>query len=297
MIELADPTGCAVAKVSARAAALRTLSVDSVMLVEPTAHRVDPPGMSGAVLIPWPNRVEDGVWRHEGRLLRLPVTEPELGHAIHGLLTGVDFDVVEEHGDSVLLGTDLDATEGYPFPLRVTVRYHMLPDGVTAQIEVTNLGRAPAPVAAGVHPYLRIGGWPSSELTASIDADYAWELDSRHIPRTRRDLGAAGRSARGPHRVGDAPGHILYERLSDDAEPVIHKLAAPDGRTVELRADPTMRWTQWYVAPALDTADGPRLAVAIEPMSAPPNALRSGQDVRVLDPSRSACWGWRIRLR
>jgi aldose 1-epimerase len=297
MIELTERSGRATATVAERAASLRGLVVDGTELVEPTAHREAPPGMSGALLAPWPNRVEDATWRHEGRLLRLPVNEPELGHAIHGLLTETDFAVAETHPDRVVLVAAIAPSPGYPFALAVRVDYALAADGVDSTIELENTGAVAAPVAVGAHPYPRIGGWPADELVVALDADYEWPLDARHLPAGRRGILGTPRDVRRPHAVGAAAQHAVYERGAESGGRLVHTVAAADGRVVEVHACPELRWTQWYVEPALDTSAGPRRAVAIEPMSAPPNALRTGVGLRRLEPGERAEWSWGIRLR
>ena len=40
----------------------------------------------GQVLLPWPNRIEDGTYEFEGRRHKLPLNEPDRRNAIHGLV-------------------------------------------------------------------------------------------------------------------------------------------------------------------------------------------------------------------
>jgi aldose 1-epimerase len=40
----------------------------------------------GQVLIPWPNRLQDGSYEFNGRRYQLPLNEPEHRNAIHGLV-------------------------------------------------------------------------------------------------------------------------------------------------------------------------------------------------------------------
>ena len=40
----------------------------------------------GQVLIPWPNRLEDGSYEFDGKHHQLPLNEPERRNAIHGLV-------------------------------------------------------------------------------------------------------------------------------------------------------------------------------------------------------------------
>ena len=51
-------------------------------------YGVEEPSLSGRgqVLVPWPNRLQDGCYEFDGRRHQLPLTEPELSNAIHGLV-------------------------------------------------------------------------------------------------------------------------------------------------------------------------------------------------------------------
>lgn len=296
-LRLVDGNADILATVSTLAASLRTLEVGGVALIEPTSQVPQVPGMAGAVLVPWPNRVEDAVWWHDGQLLRLPVNEPDLGNAIHGLLTQTRFEV-REHGTAAIeLHVDLDPQPGYPFALEVTVGYSLRPGGLNARIEIVNRSTRPAPVAVGAHPYLRLGSVPLEDLEVTVDADRVWPLDARNLPGTPQDVRGTDRDPRLPHLVADAPSHVLYQHSRPGRGGLVHSLRAKDGRSVELRTDASLPWTQWYVAPDLMTDEGPRRALAIEPMSAPPNALRSGASLCRVPPGGRRTWGWSIGLR
>ncbi len=294
--ELRLPGVAARAVVSRRAAALRVLRVGGEDLVEPTPADDQPPGMAGAILAPWPNRVEGACWRYGGRELRLAVTEPELGHANHGLLASTDFEPATTGDPGRLrLRAAIDRPPGYPFRMEVEVEYRLRPDGVAVALTARNAGSEPAPVALGAHPYLRVGTAPAERLTVRVDADTAHELDATHIPCRRFAVAGTGWDLRAGRAVRDAPPHATFEH-SASPRVLVHALVAPDGRAVELRADPDFRWTQLYVAEGFAAAEGPRLAVAIEPMTAPPNALRTGVGLRVLEPGAAWRTGFDIRL-
>lgn len=280
--------------VSARAAALRLARVGGVHLVEPTLDAPGLPGMSGAVLAPWPNRVEDATWWNGGREERLPVTEPEFGHANHGLLAETEFAVERITRRRLDLLAVIDAPDGYPFRLAVRVRYLLRRDGLDVRIGVRNTGSRPAPVALGVHPYLRLGDEPAERLRLVIDADSAYRLDERHIPREEFPVAGTAWDLRAGRPVPDAPHHASFRRGGRGL--VRHALVDPGGRAVELRAGREFRFTQLYLAEQFPADDGPRRAVAVEPMTAPPNAMRSGVGLRLLAPGRSWRTGFRLRL-
>lgn len=297
LLRLVTAHGGAVATVSRRAASLRTLEVGGLALVEPTSSVAGLPGMAGAVLAPWPNRVDGGTWWYAGRKLQLRVTEPELGNAIHGLLTETEFEIGTVGPGFAELRAVIEPQPGYPFLLAVVVRYRLHADGISARVEIRNRSAQRAPVAVGAHPYLRLGDEPPEALLVTIDADRRWPLDARNLPGVPRDVRGTPDDPRAPHPLASSPTHALYQRSAPARGDLVHSLRAADGRSVELHAEATLPWTQWYVAPDLMTDEGPRRALAIEPMSAPPNALRTGLGLCHLEPGETRRWNWRIRLR
>ncbi|WP_431277963.1 aldose 1-epimerase family protein [Leifsonia poae] len=295
LVRIADPTGRAHAAISPRAASLRALTVGGIDIVEPSVTAPGIPGMSGATLAPWPNRVEGARWWHNGLEQRLEVTEPELGHANHGLLADADFELAVNGGDTATLSTSIRKPPGYPFDLDIAVRYTMDDAGVAVTTTVTNRGEDPAPVALGAHPYLRIGSTAVADLAVSVQATHAYRLDGGHIPRERFPVSGTDWDLRAPRPLKDAPDHATFE---DEAASgmLVHSLRSARGPRVDLWAEDVYRWTQLYIDRQFPSDDGPHTAVAIEPMTAPPNALRSGEGIRWLEASE--CWSasWGIRL-
>ncbi len=288
--------GGVTATVSSRGGALVAADVDGVAIVEPTVTTHTGPGAAGLVLAPWVNRVEDACWEHDGIVHRLEVTEPATGHAIHGLLATRDLELRERAPGRVVLGCLIDGAPGYPFRVDVEVSYDALADGIRVEIAAVNESAVPAPFAAGHHPYLRIGDVPTAELTLTVDGDVELGFDEAYIPRTRRDVAATDADLRAGVRVGGGDRHACYA-ASGPPKPLVHRLHAPGGPRLEILADADLRWTQLYVAPALPTDDGPRRAIAIEPMSAPPNALRTGESLTWIAPDAHWSAGFELRLR
>ncbi|MFF1634093.1 hypothetical protein [Leifsonia sp. NPDC058248] len=283
------------AVISPLAASLRRLTVGGRDLVEPTDLAPGLPGMSGAMLAPWPNRVDGAVWWQGEHRHELEVSEPELGNANHGLLAGSRFDVRHSRADAVELTAAIRRPAGYPFDLDVGVTYRLHDAGINVTTAVTNVGPAPAPVALGAHPYLRVGDAPTEVLTLTLDASHAYRLDARHIPRERFDVTGTEWDLRGPTPVTSVPAHATFEREAATGR-VVHTLSAPGGERVELSADPDYRWTQLYLAPDFPSAEGHRLAVAVEPMTAPPNALRTGEGIHWLQPDETWRVAWGLRF-
>ena len=59
----------------------------------PTPRTEVRPRFSGVLLAPWPNRVADGAYEFDGESHQLPLTEPERGNALHGLVTWDRFEL------------------------------------------------------------------------------------------------------------------------------------------------------------------------------------------------------------
>ena len=71
----------------------------------------------GQVLIPWPNRLQDGRYEFEGREHQLPLNEPEHANAIHGLVRWSAWSVADREADRVVMAHRLHPQPGYPFAL------------------------------------------------------------------------------------------------------------------------------------------------------------------------------------
>ena len=69
----------------------------------------------------------------------------------------------------------------------------------------------------------------------------------------------------------------------------------PDGRFVELWQDESFGFVQVFTTRGFPAADGERLAIAIEPMTAPPNAFNTGQGLHWLEPDDAWSVTWGVR--
>ncbi|MCU0416577.1 MAG: aldose 1-epimerase [Cytophagaceae bacterium] len=110
---------------------------------------------SGMKLFPYVNRTNKGKYTWEGITYELPLGEH---HAIHGFLWNTSLRWVEqkmeEDAASLVLEHVYDGhLEGYPFPLKISIKYKLKENKLTLTTKVTNLGSAPAILGDGWHPY------------------------------------------------------------------------------------------------------------------------------------------------
>ena len=239
------------------------------------------------LLYPWANRVGTRRFEAVGREVDLDAAEPQPdtdpnGLPIHGLLSAASgWEVVrrEESDDGGTLAARFDfaSREGlvraFPFPHEIELEVALA--GSTLRIATTVLatGDAPVPIAFGFHPYFRLPGVERADWQVEIPVRDRLALDGRMLPTGERE----------PTRVA---GGRLGTRTFDDAyvsppggEPFA---VAGGGRRIEIAFESRFPFAQIY-APADDDV------IAIEPMTAPTNALvAGGAELPVVDPGESS---------
>jgi|SRR5690554_3827990 len=277
------------------AAGLRTLTVDGSQLTEPFPESGRPPFGNGIVLMPWPNRVRDGVWKLNGDDQQLDITEPAMGNAIHGLLRNTAYRVIERSAASITLSATVFPQHGYPFLLQTSVRYEVVADGLTVTHSIRNQTDAAAPVAVGSHPFLRVGDTPIEDLTLEVPAGTWFETDARQNSLGQHPVDGTDYDLRGGRRVGDLTLDTAFGAVQCEDGVARHRLTAPDGRWVELWQGADFGYAQVFTPRVFGRESGPGLAVAVEPMTAPPNALNTGEGLRWLDPGEEWTLSWGIR--
>jgi aldose 1-epimerase len=278
------------------AAGLREFTVGGVDLTEPYPETVSPPFADGIVLVPWPNRVEDGLWTLGGAPQQLDITEPARHNAIHGLLRYAGYTLVERQPNAVTLSATVFPQHGYPFYLDTTVRYELGDSGLSVTHTISNLSEVEAPVAIGTHPFLTIGDVPTEELTLTVHASTRFEVDDRLNPIAEVPV----EGSRYDLRAGRAVGELYFDDAFggvDTLDGVSAVLAAPDGREVRLVQDKNHGYLQVFTTRDFPKKGGPGLAVAVEPMTAPPNAFNSGLGLKWVEPGQAWTVSWGIQFQ
>src|SRR5229473_619658 len=95
-----------------------------------------PPGASGQLLAPWPNRIDGGRYSINGTRYQLDLSEPANLNAIHGLTRWDGWEVAALTSEAVLLRHVLLGRQGYPFCLDIEAEYRLAADS-GLQVSVT----------------------------------------------------------------------------------------------------------------------------------------------------------------
>jgi aldose 1-epimerase len=273
-------------------AGLRAFDAGGRPYVETFGLDQRPPRGSGAVLVPWPNRVAKGRWSWNGSPQQLALTEPEAGNAIHGLLRHGFYRVGERATDTVTLHAAVAPQPGWPVPLDTSIRYAVSADGLRITHRVRNVGADPVPFGVGAHPYIRAGNDATDDCELTLAAPLTLPLEGG-LPTGPAREATGDLDFRGGQRLaGRSLDHAFGGCVPADGDDVVrHRLTGPTS-AVELWAEPDFRWVQVFTP---DDHPGRGRAVAVEPMTCPPDALNSGTDLITLAPGEEWSGSWGIR--
>jgi len=251
----------------------------------------------GQALLPWPNRLADGRYDFAGKSHQLPLTEPAMLNAIHGLTRWANWRLSEHESSRAVLSLLLHPQAGYPFALAVETEYTLDGEGLTVRTAARNVGREAAPYGAGFHPYLTVGTDKVDSARLLVPATTRLELDERGIPTGRRlALGGGEHDFRTPRAIGPTKLDTAFSDLLRDADGRARvRLAHPDGGVaVTLWLDEAHRYVMAFTGDDLPDAARRRRSLGVEPMTCPPNALQTGHDVRTLEPGEEFVSAWGI---
>jgi len=242
------------------------------------------------LLYPWANRLGDWSYEAAGRSVALDRDSPlvraeEHGLPIHGALArGLRWEVTRREpsalGAELDWGADADLMALFPFAHRVALDLRLEPGALHVATTVDAAPGGPVPLAFGFHPYLAPPGAPRAEWELGLPARTALSLDARGLPD-------------GGTREMAAERLTLGERAFDDLFAVAEGEAvfavAAGGRRLAIEYGAGYPYAQVFAPPGQEL-------VCFEPMTAPTNALRTGDGLRLVPPGEAATAAFALRV-
>lgn len=250
----------------------------------------------GQVLAPWPNRLDGGRYAFGGVEGRAAIDEPERGNAIHGLVRWIPWSIGSRNEDAVALTTVLHPQPAYPWRLELEVEYRLAADGFTVVARATNTSNEPAPFGVGFHPYLTVGT-PVGATRLTLPASRRLVTDDRSLPVGEEEVAGTAFDFRSAREVGSTQLDTCFRGLTREADGRVRARVEAGDRVVELWADEAFGYLQTYTGDTLEPASRRRQAIAIEPMTCPPNAFATGTDLIALAPGATWSGRWGIAPR
>ena len=246
----------------------------------------------GNILSPYPNRISNGKFMFNKKEHQLPIHFPTEQNSIHGLLHHKNFEIVSSSADidsaflhlkHDYLGTD----QGYPFPYCIEVLYTLDDDGIKIETKTRHTNDTAIPIALGWHPYFQ---FECAIENVSLKLPKVVELlvDDKMIPN------------------GDSRPYHHFETLKPigtetlDTCFKIDKSAPFTSTELQTNGISLTIWTennpnqfdylQVFTPPTRD-------CIAIEPMTAPPDAFNSELQKHLQEPGSTKTSTFGIRWK
>jgi aldose 1-epimerase len=257
--------------------------------------------MGVPLLYPWANRLAGFDYTAAGRHVQVPhdpsrVRLDASGLPIHGVVGGrlawtvADADADARGGgrDARALAATLSWSDAHPelfevFPFRHDLRYEARLDRGRLEIEVSVHACAEdaVPLSFGFHPYLSPSDSARERWLVELPAMRALELDASQIP-----LGPGRELAEERSPLGQ---RVLDDGFDSVAEPARFSVQG-SARRIELT------FARGYPCAQVFAPAGAQF-ICFEPMTAPANALRSGDGLRLLAPGERFAASFSVAVR
>ncbi len=273
---------------------LRTYSAGGRELLDGYADRRGLHLGPGQVLIPWPNRLEDGSYEFDGRSHQLPLSEPDRRNAIHGLVRRASWSVAEREPDRAVVEYMLEPRAGYPFTLELSIEYALSATGLRVRTTATNTGSETCPYGSGAHPYLSIGSTPIDPAVLRVPARTVLRCDERGLPVGSDAVEGTENDFRRGRPIGSTRLDHAFTDLewADDGLARVELRDSDAGVGLTLWVDESYPYLMLFSGDPLPDVD--RRSLAVEPMTCPPNAFRTGEALIRLAPGDSVTSTWGI---
>jgi aldose 1-epimerase len=236
----------------------------------------------GQILAPWPNRLRDGTYRFDGADYQLPLTDIDGRTAMHGLVRWLPWS-----WDDGTARVALAPQPGWPTWLELAVRYDLAADGLTVHLEATNSGDRPCPFGLGMHPYLAAKTGRVADVLLSVQARRWLVTDDRGLPVRWDDVADSPVDFRAAGQIGETVLDTCYE-----VGPAGFRVTVDD---VTIWADDAFPYAQVFTGDTDPDVTRRRTALAVEPMTCPPDAFRSGEGLVRLDPGAHWRGSWGLQ--
>lgn len=276
-------------------ASLRTFQLDEIDFVEDYDPNRQAPLCAGQIMSPWVNRLDGGTWTFNGQQFKNQINIESQQNSNHGLLLERAYDVIHLDDSVVILQANLDSPAGYPFNVETSVEYRLNENGISVTHRAINRSSVAIPYATGAHPYFKISGTNTGELTLISSAKTHTLVNDRQIPIGESPTEGTVFDISGGIRVKDYFFDDDFSGLQLDEAGHSHcYLKSPAGETLDVWQDSNFRHVVIFTPDFFPSVTGDKVhAVAIEPSTSPPNALNSNINLIWLEPNIefSATWG------
>lgn len=243
------------------------------------------------ILVPYPNRLKDGIYTHLGQNYSFPINNASTGNAIHGFGKDAPMSVesVSLTQKSAII-TSIWRYDGtyapYPFAFTFKTWFSISHNSLQVRFTFYNDSEQPIPVGMGWHPYFRIAE-RSDDLSLQMPVVTKIEIDDRMLPTGEKTpfnlfqtLTKIGKTSL------DNGFHIVNQE--QNAETVISSSLG------ELTFWQETGFQQWNFLQIFTPPH--RESIAIEPMTCNIDAFNNGDGLSLLAPRKGMVASFGVRF-
>lgn len=237
-------------------------------------------GFKGLKLSPFPCRIPNAVYSFNDQEYRLRKYIRN-GSALHGLLYNQPFTITESHADeaaatlSLLYEYKAD-DPGYPFAYDCVVKYILKKENtLTVVTHIQNKSASQMPIADGWHPYFSFGGsvdWLELQFQSEEMLEFVNLIPSGNILPHNQFIQ--------PALIGSTELDNSFVLNFSKPQPMCILRDPKTKWQLEISPDQTYPYLQIYIPPH-------RQSIAIENLSAPPDAFNNSMGLIILQPGAS----------
>ena len=236
---------------------------------------------ASSILFPFANRIEDGVYKFDGKDYFLDINHIQENNAIHGLIYNKTFELVEkkatkEEATVLIRYEEQTHTQGFPYTFRIDLKYTLTNRSLDLSVSVKNTDIKTFPFTLGWHPY-----FTSTDLYNSVvkfKSHKQVNFDERNITQGLRDF-----------EIND--GFKIENKSLDDCfvqESNKISFETPD-YIFEMTSSEKDCFLQLYTPPKANT-------IAIEPTTGISNSFNNKIGLKTLKPNESYNINWKLKL-
>ncbi|MGH3625637.1 MAG: aldose 1-epimerase family protein [Sciscionella sp.] len=254
-------------------------------------------GYAGKTLLPWCNRIDHGRYTFDGSELQVPINEPSRDTALHGLMNFVEWDLVSHSSNRVVLEYVQPPSYGYPFQMAFRIEYTVDSTGVGAVLTASNIGSRRAPFSTATHVYIAAPpGKRVDDITLTLPAKHYYLTNDRLIPTGKAKVGGTPYDFMTARPIGETKMDTAFvDVLLGSNRESTALLRRPGSADVELWMDEKHNYYQLYTDDSPSVRRPTRQGLAIEPMTAAPNAFATGDGLIVIEPGEQHSSRWGLR--
>jgi aldose 1-epimerase len=231
------------------------------------------------ILFPFPNRLKDGEYTHEGKTYQFPINNATTGNAIHGFSSNVKMDVAavettENEGKLTCTYTHDGSHEGYPFRFSFKITFILRGPFLDVDMSITNDDFTTIPVGLGWHPYFRLSEKSDDTFLQMPDCQLVM-IDERMIPTGEKTDFTDFNTAT---QIKDSflDNGFYIKNQTQNAEVI---LSSPVGTLTCWQETGVGKWNfvQVFTPPH-------RMSIAVEPMTCNVDAFNNKDGLTILKP-------------